>query len=25
VGNPAVAPAEAAERAGDILAGLAPR
>ena len=25
VGNPAVAPADAAERAGDILAGLAPR
>jgi hypothetical protein len=25
VGNPAVAPAEAAERAGEILAGLAPR
>jgi hypothetical protein len=25
VGNPAVAPADAAERAGEILAGLAPR
>jgi hypothetical protein len=25
VGNPAVAPGDAAERAGEILAGLAPR